>query len=187
MAASNIPATWPRRWPPAPMWRWWARCWRAPRKAPARCSSIRAAPTKAIAAWAAWARWRAARADRYFQAEVRDALKLVPEGVEGQVPYKGPVGGVVHQIIGGLRAAMGYTGCQHHRGIPQEGEIRAHHRRGPAREPCPRRHRDARSPELSRRAVRARFSRPKGLEHSQILRRLAVRIPPSAGARKNAP
>ncbi len=50
-------------------------------------------------------------ADRYFQAEVRDALKLVPEGVEGQVPYKGPVAGVVHQIIGGLRAAMGYTGC----------------------------------------------------------------------------
>ena len=51
-------------------------------------------------------------ADRYFQAEVRDALKLVPEGVEGQVPYKGPVGGVVHQVIGGLRAAMGYTGCR---------------------------------------------------------------------------
>jgi IMP dehydrogenase len=51
-------------------------------------------------------------ADRYFQAEVRDALKLVPEGVEGQVPYKGPVGVVVHQIIGGLRAAMGYTGCR---------------------------------------------------------------------------
>jgi IMP dehydrogenase len=51
-------------------------------------------------------------ADRYFQAEVRDALKLVPEGVEGQVPYKGPVQGVVHQIIGGLRAAMGYTGCK---------------------------------------------------------------------------
>src|SRR6202522_1663780 len=51
-------------------------------------------------------------ADRYFQAEVRDALKLVPEGVEGQVPYKGPAGGVVHQIIGGLRAAMGYTGCR---------------------------------------------------------------------------
>jgi IMP dehydrogenase len=51
-------------------------------------------------------------ADRYFQAEVRDALKLVPEGVEGQVPYKGPVGSVVHQIVGGLRAAMGYTGCK---------------------------------------------------------------------------
>ncbi|MBS0471027.1 MAG: IMP dehydrogenase [Proteobacteria bacterium] len=51
-------------------------------------------------------------ADRYFQAEVSDTLKLVPEGVEGQVPYKGPVSNVVHQIIGGLRAAMGYTGCE---------------------------------------------------------------------------
>ncbi|MEI9991623.1 MAG: IMP dehydrogenase [Rhizomicrobium sp.] len=51
-------------------------------------------------------------ADRYFQAEVSDTLKLVPEGVEGQVPYKGPVSNVVHQIIGGLRAAMGYTGCK---------------------------------------------------------------------------
>jgi IMP dehydrogenase len=51
-------------------------------------------------------------ADRYFQAEVSDSLKLVPEGVEGQVPYKGPVANVVHQVIGGLRAAMGYTGCK---------------------------------------------------------------------------
>jgi IMP dehydrogenase len=50
-------------------------------------------------------------ADRYFQAEVRDSLKLVPEGIEGQVPYKGPLSAVVHQLIGGLRAAMGYTGC----------------------------------------------------------------------------
>jgi IMP dehydrogenase len=49
-------------------------------------------------------------ADRYFQQEVSDALKLVPEGVEGRVPYKGPVGNVIHQLIGGLRAAMGYTG-----------------------------------------------------------------------------
>ena len=49
-------------------------------------------------------------ADRYFQGEVADPLKLVPEGVEGQVPYKGPVSGVLHQLVGGLRAAMGYTG-----------------------------------------------------------------------------
>ena len=49
-------------------------------------------------------------ADRYFQAEVRDALKLVPEGVEGQVAYKGPVAAVLHQLAGGLRAAMGYVG-----------------------------------------------------------------------------
>ncbi|MDX5367674.1 MAG: IMP dehydrogenase [Alphaproteobacteria bacterium] len=49
-------------------------------------------------------------ADRYFQQDVKDSLKLVPEGIEGQVPYKGPVGTVIHQLVGGLRAAMGYTG-----------------------------------------------------------------------------
>lgn len=49
-------------------------------------------------------------ADRYFQAEVTDTLKLVPEGVEGQVPYKGPVETVIHQLVGGLRSGMGYTG-----------------------------------------------------------------------------
>jgi len=49
-------------------------------------------------------------ADRYFQQEVTSTLKLVPEGVEGRVPHKGPVGNIIHQLIGGLRAAMGYTG-----------------------------------------------------------------------------
>ena len=51
-------------------------------------------------------------ADRYFQQEVKDALKLVPEGIEGQVPYKGPVGDVLHQLVGGFRAAMGYAGAR---------------------------------------------------------------------------
>jgi IMP dehydrogenase len=50
-------------------------------------------------------------ADRYFQQDVKDSLKLVPEGIEGQVPYKGPVGAVLHQLVGGLRAAMGYVGA----------------------------------------------------------------------------
>jgi IMP dehydrogenase len=49
-------------------------------------------------------------ADRYFQQEIKDTLKLVPEGIEGQVPYKGPVANVLHQLAGGLRAAMGYVG-----------------------------------------------------------------------------
>ena len=49
-------------------------------------------------------------ADRYFQAEVKDNMKFVPEGVEGRVPYRGPVAAVIHQMIGGLRASMGYTG-----------------------------------------------------------------------------
>ena len=55
-------------------------------------------------------------ADRYFQEEVSSTLKLVPEGVEGRVPHKGPVGNIVHQLVGGLRAAMGYTGS---RSIPE--------------------------------------------------------------------
>ena len=50
-------------------------------------------------------------ADRYFQKEVTDSLKLVPEGIEGQTPYKGPIAPVIHQLVGGLRAAMGYVGA----------------------------------------------------------------------------
>ncbi|MFA5593126.1 MAG: IMP dehydrogenase [Micavibrio sp.] len=50
-------------------------------------------------------------ADRYFQAGVTQSNKLVPEGIEGRVAYKGPVNNVIHQMVGGLRAAMGYTGC----------------------------------------------------------------------------
>jgi len=53
----------------------------------------------------------AGSADRYFQKEVEDAQKLVPEGIEGQTPYKGPISPVLHQMIGGLRAAMGYVGA----------------------------------------------------------------------------
>ncbi|MCH2547539.1 MAG: IMP dehydrogenase [Alphaproteobacteria bacterium] len=49
-------------------------------------------------------------ADRYFQQEVRESLKLVPEGIEGRVPFKGSASGVIHQLVGGLKAAMGYTG-----------------------------------------------------------------------------
>jgi IMP dehydrogenase len=51
-------------------------------------------------------------ADRYFQQDIKDNLKLVPEGIEGQVPYKGPVATVLHQLVGGLRAAMGYVGAE---------------------------------------------------------------------------
>ena len=50
-------------------------------------------------------------ADRYFQDADESAEKLVPEGIEGRVPYKGPVAAVIHQLVGGLRASMGYCGC----------------------------------------------------------------------------
>jgi IMP dehydrogenase len=49
-------------------------------------------------------------ADRYFQQDIKDQLKLVPEGIEGQVPFKGPATAVLHQLVGGVKAAMGYTG-----------------------------------------------------------------------------
>lgn len=51
-------------------------------------------------------------ADRYFQKEVSDTMKLVPEGIEGRVAYKGPVGPILHQLLGGIRASMGYTGSE---------------------------------------------------------------------------
>ncbi|MDQ6996717.1 MAG: IMP dehydrogenase, partial [Mariprofundus sp.] len=58
--------------------------------------------------------------DRYFQGDVDDAMKLVPEGIEGRVAYKGPLGDILHQLMGGLRASMGYSGAAdidvfHHR------------------------------------------------------------------------
>ncbi|HWU81791.1 MAG TPA: IMP dehydrogenase [Caulobacter sp.] len=50
-------------------------------------------------------------ADRYFQKDITDSFKLVPEGIEGQTPFKGPIAPVLHQLVGGLRAAMGYVGA----------------------------------------------------------------------------
>jgi IMP dehydrogenase len=72
--------------------------------------------------------WRAGSADRYFQAEVSQPLKLVPEGIEGQVPYKGPVENVLHQLLGGLRAAMGYTGNASIAKCTKHAKFLAHHR-----------------------------------------------------------
>ena len=54
--------------------------------------------------------------DRYFQGDVEDVDKLVPEGIEGRVPYKGPLAPIVYQLVGGLRQAMGYCGAADDRG-----------------------------------------------------------------------
>src|SRR3989449_1055158 len=62
-------------------------------------------------------------ADRYFQQDIKDTLKLVPEGVEGQVPYKGAVATVLHQLSGGLRAAMGYVGAKNLRELHEKAEF----------------------------------------------------------------
>ena len=98
-------------------------------------------------------------ADRYFQQDIKDALKLVPEGIEGQVPYKGPVANVLHQLAGGLRAAMGYVGAQGPARAARQGAVRAHLVGGPARKPRPRRDHHARKPELSEPGVAARCCR----------------------------
>ncbi len=63
-------------------------------------------------------------ADRYFQQDIKDQLKLVPEGVEGRVGYKGPVAAVVHQLVGGLRAGMGYTGSASIAELQRNGRFR---------------------------------------------------------------
>jgi IMP dehydrogenase len=62
-------------------------------------------------------------ADRYFQADIKDALKLVPEGVEGQVPFKGPLATVLHQLAGGVRAAMGYVGANNLKEFREKAEF----------------------------------------------------------------
>jgi IMP dehydrogenase len=62
-------------------------------------------------------------ADRYFQQDIKDTLKLVPEGVEGQVGYKGPVATVLHQLAGGLRAAMGYLGAKNLRDLHEKARF----------------------------------------------------------------
>jgi IMP dehydrogenase len=63
-------------------------------------------------------------ADRYFQQEIKDTLKLVPEGIEGRVGYKGPMAAVVHQLVGGLRAGMGYTGSADIAALQTEARFR---------------------------------------------------------------
>src|SRR5262249_1656172 len=62
-------------------------------------------------------------ADRYFQQDIKDTLKLVPEGVEGQVPYKGAAATVLHQLSGGLRAAMGYVGAKTLKELHEKAEF----------------------------------------------------------------
>ncbi len=87
-------------------------------------------------------------ADRYFQAEVRDTLKLVPEGIEGQVAYKGPVSAVVHQLVG--RAEGGHGLCRRCDPcrVPGARHIRSHHQCRACRKPCAWRDHHPRKPEL---------------------------------------
>ncbi len=75
--------------------------------------------------------------------------KFVPEGIEGRVPYRGPLESMVYQLVGGLRSGMGYLGCGTIAELAGEGAVCAHLRRRPAREPRARRHHHPRGAELS--------------------------------------
>jgi IMP dehydrogenase len=61
--------------------------------------------------------------DRYFQDDVLSDDKLVPEGIEGQVPYRGPLSAVAHQLIGGLRSAMGFVGAENLAALHERGQL----------------------------------------------------------------
>jgi IMP dehydrogenase len=87
-------------------------------------------------------------ADRYFQQDIKDQLKLVPEGIEGQVPYKGPVRDIVHQLVGGVKAAMGYTGSTTIAELQQRAKFVRITNAG-LRKPRPRRRDHARGAQLS--------------------------------------
>ena len=96
--------------------------------------------------------------DRYFQDDVLREDKLIPEGIEGQVPYRGPLAAVADQLVGGLRMAMGYCGGRTIAEL-QEAAVRPDHRGGPEGEPPARRADDGRGAELQRPEAKRK---PKG-------------------------
>ena len=91
-----------------------------------------------------------AGSDRYATVQdMEERGKSVPEGVEGRVPYKGSLGALTDQLVGGLKSGMGYVGAPTLSRTHGKSPLRTHHRRRPARKPRPRRHHHSRSPELS--------------------------------------
>ena len=88
-------------------------------------------------------------ADRYFQQDIKDQLKLVPEGIEGQVPYKGPSRDIIHQLVGGVKAAMGYTGSATIPELQKRAKFVRITNAGLSRKPRPRRFDHARGAQLS--------------------------------------
>ena len=93
--------------------------------------------------------------DRYAQDDVLSEDKLVPEGIEGRIPFRGPLSQVVHQLVGGLRSGMGYAGAQTI-AAAAAGAARAHHRGGAQGEPPARHHHDRRGARTTRLVRRLR-------------------------------
>ena len=120
---------------------------------------------------------KAGSRDRYFQEfEATPPTKLVPEGIEGMVPYKGPLAAMVQQLVGGLRAGMGYCGARTHPGAADASPLRAHLRGGAQGEPRPRRHHHQGSAELPP-GVAAAVRRPAWRAALSLARRGACQRP----------
>ena len=88
----------------------------------AKQSSIREEAIRFTGEWVLWAQWSRGSKDRYQQAGV-ESKKLVPEGVEGRVPNKGPLSHSVHQLMGGARSGMGYCGCKNLNELRQKAKF----------------------------------------------------------------
>ena len=112
------PATSPRRSPPAPTASMIGSLLAGTDESPGEVFLYQGRSYKAYRGMGSVGAMARGSADRYFQQEVKDTLKLVPEGIEGQVPYKGPVGNVLHQLAGGLRAGDGLCRRAHARRVP---------------------------------------------------------------------
>ena len=104
--------------PLAPIRSWLAVCWPVPKRRLGPSCSIKAVRTRHIEAWEALGRWR--RGVLTGIQEGKESKKLVPEGIEGRVPYRGPISDTIYQLIGGLRAGMGYTGSANIDGLRKE-------------------------------------------------------------------
>jgi len=94
--------------------------------------------------------------DRYGQADIEDLEKLVPEGIEGRVPHRGGASNVIYQLVGGLRAGMGYNRLPYDRGAPAHREVRPAIGAGLTRESRPRRDHHAKSSELRHQSLTSR-------------------------------
>ena len=106
--------------------------------------------------------------DRYAQADVGGDDKYIPEGIEGQVPYRGPVAAVAHQLVGGLRQGMWYAGCRTIRHMHDELRAHADHLGGAQGEPPPRHPDDGRGPELPPSLDRVQFRKTGTMTQVEI-------------------
>ncbi len=167
MAASAIPATSRKRSPPGRTCVMIGSLFAGTEESPGEIELFQGRSYKTYRGMGSLSAMQQGSADRYFQEEEPDTDKLVPEGVEGRVPYKGQLVPLVQQLIGGLRASMGYLGCAHRSRSPRERGIRRDHRCRHPRVPRARRADRKEAPTIGKRssnygqiAVSPRRSRP---------------------------